>query len=383
MAVNPNLVKDPFAEGLVKASPLAIYCVKCGPGSSIGRSTTTFRHHFVLFHKDEHPLPPQMTGMSRVFDAELLRAKGRPLSDFYNEHSRTEKRHVCAECNLTFAKKQMITKHVQKPAECYGANFERKECVQLICGTYAPIPSDVARIDKQQSLLVGSKARFLQPGRYKQRVHPVITRKQADIATLLRPLLQRGADLGSWPKILYPLLADGDDFADDIQQLRKQIDAEVSTAPDAVMQKMFDLTEYMFDDRPYAVVNLSAQIKTILQKFTGVDELELASNWVFHERKSYSPVQKICNSLLAYMHQVRCPTFMEYYTILAASEDTVEDLYAKGFLSSLIVDLVCNEDPGHSSWSEMEIFSLIEFFTIKNEHLRLLRPNYAGKVINH
>ena len=281
-------VKNPFEEGLIAASPLTHYCLLCPRFTSLGTTLASFRCHFTKHHSDTHCFPSKLTGMPAVFRQELLRARTQPLSEFYDDQCKTAMQYVCGSCCASFVRKDAIEDHIRKIPACDGAKYERKMCVQLFCGSYTYVPDAAVNVQKQQKILHRGRSRFFKPCRSKAcQLNDLIATPVPDVEEKLRPLLQPGEDVRSWASILFPLLKCGEDWST-ILSLRKKVNQEMRSPSNAIIQKFFDLVDWTFDDRILPVINTPARIRTILQKFSGTDDLDLANNWVFSTRKDLS-----------------------------------------------------------------------------------------------
>lgn len=382
----PILVVEPFEQGIVSATPYNAICLLCNNSSQekvvLVNNPGAFRSHMKAIHAATHKLPDRVTNYASLVSKAKLRSWTLPISQFQVRGVDSVEAFVCDSCSKGYRTKKGINDHIKK-GRCQGSEYSSRSCRVLICGQLHSV-EDKGHNDKARQKMMERccDITLLQPCRNDKEMNGFLSTQESDVRDKLLPFLAKGEDLGSWPSILYPIVADIEGGLDKLPELVRQVETEMKATEDPVLSRIFELLHYTFDDRPYPVVNLGANIKKVLQCFTTPEDgaANTSLHGVFKCRKSSAQATQVLQYAAAFALVSRDEIFMKYYEWLEWNlQLSLESLFKRGYVTTLFVDMIRDQLPGKGYLSSLEKFSIFQNFQLKNDALVLLRANYAGK----
>lgn len=337
-------------------------------------SSQSVRLHYKKHHQDQFVLGNFNNISIRLAAAKLAATNGGWKEQLLkNDLSLVQTHTVCTMCNSSFGKKSMhFARHKKNNPKCSEASKARRNCIQLICGGWFPIPeSDKTPVNNTPSSLDITR-----------RMPKASCSPIGHYANLLMPFLDEASDIGSWPNVLILSLGKyGAHFGEYVKSTLQQI----VSANDPVLSLLNQCADKYADHFPSIAALIPGNILGTVQNFVSAS-VDDAKNYraVFSARHSYTQIKSYLHHLFAFLFIRKCPILQPYIDHIndPSTPFSVDQSFEYAFIPSLLYDLA-NEVTvqfGQNTWL-LEHAQLYCFRLLPNGQPLLNKPGWsAGKL---
>ncbi len=356
---NTPTTKEPLSDPMqhLIITPLHCICKICMTGETKKVAILPIQQHQVRKHfKNVHANIFDLGRFNNVSisleAAKLLATKG-GWKDQIETPQRKETHTVCTACNATFGRKSHhFKRHTLKSSTCNESTKDRRECVQLICGGWFPIPTtaNITTTPPNQQL-----QHFPSSLDRNSRMPKATCTTLSQYEIALEPFVAERTNVGSWAQVLLTAVSmHGETFGDYIKTTLEMIFA-AQKSPDPVLAILNKCADMYADCFPSIVTLIPGNILGTVQNFNSAS-IDDSQNYrsVFSARHSYARVKSYFHHLFAFLFVRQCPLLQPYIDVI--NENTasfsVEDSFQYAFIPCLLYDLAREVPPqlGVNTW---------------------------------
>ena len=361
---NSPTTKEPLSDPMqhLIITPLHCICTIC-QGDKYKSQHATFtisqkavREHYKKEHDDKFVLG-KFKNISTTLEAAKMRATNGGWRDQIckdgPQPQRVEMHTVCTACNATFGRdSNHFKRHTLKSSTCNKSTKDRRECVQLICGGWFPIPTtaNITTTPPNQQL-----QHFPSSLDRNSRMPKATCTTLSQYEIALEPFVAERTNVGSWAQVLLTAVSmHGETFGDYIKTTLEMIFA-AQKSPDPVLAILNKCADMYADRFPSIVTLIPGNILGTVQNFNSAS-IDDSQNYrsVFSARHSYARVKSYFHHLFAFLFVRQCPLLQPYIDVI--NENTasfsVEDSFQYAFIPCLLYDLAREVPPqlGVNTW---------------------------------